>query len=211
MLDNLKKKVVQIAKESEKWGLCIPKAGNFSIRDHETGYVLITPTGVTRDMLDYTHIIVMDLEGNIIDVEDKNVKPTVEGVLHLQVYKERKDVFGIVHTHSKYASVFAALEENIDSVIFDALHYGGKTALAPYGRPGTDELAKTIIEPIKKADVVIMAKHGVLAVGKDIDKAFLNALYVEQVAEINILAKLYGGKTVQPIPQEEFDALAYHR
>jgi L-ribulose-5-phosphate 4-epimerase len=211
MLDNLKKKVVQIAKESEKWGLCIPKAGNFSMRDPETGYVLITPTGITRDKLDYTHIIVMDLEGNIIDVEDKNVKPTIEGVIHLQAYKEREDVFGIVHTHSKYASVFAALEKDIDPVIFDAFHYGGKTALAPYGRPGTDDLAKTIIEPIKKADIVIMAKHGVLAVGKDIDKAFLNALYAEQVAEINIFAKLYGGKAVQPIPQEEFDALAYHK
>lgn len=211
MLDDLKKKVVQIAKESEKWGLCVPKAGNFSLRDPETGYVLITPTGITRDKLDYTHIIVMDLEGNIIDVEDQHVKPTIEGVIHLQAYKERADVFGIVHTHSKYASIFAAIEKNIEPVIFDAFLYGGNTALAPYGRPGTDELAKTIIEPIKHADIVIMAKHGILAVGKDIDKAFLNALYVEQVAEINIMAKLYSGKPALPIPEEEFEALAYHK
>lgn len=211
MLEEQKKLIVQVARDCETWGLCIPKAGNFSIRDKETGYVLMTPTSVTRQELTYKHIIVMDMDGNIVEKEIENVKPTVEACIHIEAYRQRPDVFGIVHTHSKNASVFAALGKEVPSVIFDAFHYKGKTIIAPYGRPGTDELAETIKEPVKKAEIVLMEKHGVLAVGENIKKAFLNALYVEQVAEIALKVKDYSGIELEPIPQEEFDALLYHR
>lgn len=184
MLEDLKKSVVEVAKKAQDIGLCKHKAGNFSIRDKETGYVVVTPSGIDREKLIYKDVCVVDLDANLIEAET-GLKPTSELLMHLEVYKTREDVHSIVHTHSKFATMFAVLEKEIKPVIYEVLSYGGKVPVAPYGRPGTIELAKSIVEPMKISDVCLMSKHGVLAVDKeDIHEALLKAIYVEEVAEI---------------------------
>lgn len=210
MLENLKKEVIKVARDTEKWGLCLPKNGNFSARDPETGYVVMTPSGAEKDELTPAHIIVCDIEGNIIEKQLETVSPTVEASLHLEAYKRRDDVFGVVHTHSRAASMFAAIGKTVPNLVFDALHYGGKNVLAPYGRPGTPDLVKSVSDSFSEADVILMHKHGVLAVGANIGKAFTKALYIEQVADIAIKAKCYNGFDESTISNEEFEALAYH-
>lgn len=186
MLEILKKQVVKIAKEADKSGLCKHRSGNFSIRDKETGYVVITPSGIDRDELTYHDICVVDLDANVIEIET-SVKPTSELLMHLQIYKTREDINAVVHTHSRFATTFAVLRKPIPAIIFECSNLGLKDAVVPvakYGRPGTTELSDSVIEPIKRADAILLEKHGVVTVDKDLKEALLKAHYVEELAEI---------------------------
>lgn len=207
MLKNLKRKVVEIAKHADESGLCKHKSGNFSVRDRETGYIVITPSGVSREDLSYKDIAVVDIDGNIIELET-NVKPTSELLVHLMAYKTREDIMSVVHTHSHFATAFAVQSKEIKPIVFEALVYGGRVPLAKYGRPGTQDLADSIVEPLKISDACLLEKHGVVAVGKNIDDAYLKANYVEDVAEIYYRALLLGDEPDE-IPQEEFDAVLH--
>ncbi len=203
MLENLKKQVVEIAIRADESGLCKHRSGNFSLKDPETGYIAITPSGVAREDLTYKDIAIVDIEGNIIDLET-NVKPTSELLMHLMAYKCREDAYGVVHTHSHYATAFAVQSKEIQPVVFEALHYGAKTPIAKYGQPGTQDLADSIIEPLKTADVCLLEKHGVLTVADSLEEAYLKAQYVEDTAEIYYYSLQIGGEP-EPVSQSEFD------
>lgn len=183
MLEDLKAKLIEVAREAEACGLCKAKTGNFSIRDEKTGYVIVTPSGIERKDLDAKNICIIDVNGNVIETE-KGIKPSSEVLVHLQIYKTRPDVKAVVHTHSLNATVFAILNKCIPPVVYEAINYGGYVYVAPYGRPGTKELAESVINPLSKSDACLLERHGVIAIGKDIDEAFLKARYVEEVAEL---------------------------
>ncbi|QAT39112.1 class II aldolase/adducin family protein [Clostridium sp. JN-9] len=210
MLENLKKQVVAVAQEADRKGLCKHGSGNFSIRDKETGYVLVTPTGVPREELTYHDICVVDMNGNVIEIET-DVKPTSEVFMHLEAYKCRPEVISVVHTHSRFATTFAVLNKEIPPMVYEAMVYGGVVKVAPYGRPGTKELAESIIEPLKHGDACLLEQHGVVTVdSSDIKKALLKAFYVEEVAEIYYGALVInGGKEPKVIPASEFTAWKY--
>ena len=154
MLENLKKKLVYIAKKAEKEGLCKHKSGNFSIRDIETGYILVTPSAVSREKLSYEDICIVDLNANLIEV-NTSVRPTSELLMHLEAYKCRNDINAVVHTHSKIATAFSVLNKEIPPIVYEVVNVvgnDGRIKVAPYARPGTVELSKSIIEPIQKSD-----------------------------------------------------------
>lgn len=206
MLEDLKKKLTKIAKKAEEEGLCKHKSGNFSIRDTKTGYVLVSPSAVAREDLTYNDICIVDINANLIEA-NANVKPTSELLMHLEVYKCRNDIAAIVHTHSKFATAFSVLNKEIPPIVYEVVNVVGNDGIikvAPYARPGTEELAKSIVEPIKKAEACLMANHGVLAVSDNIDDALLKASYVEEIAEIYYRALLInGGMEPKSISQEE--------
>ncbi|WDV46912.1 class II aldolase/adducin family protein [Clostridiaceae bacterium M8S5] len=213
MLEDIKKKVVSVAKKACESGLCLDGSGNFSIKDEETGYIAITPTKLPRAEMTYHDIIIIDSEGNIVE-NKTGLKPTSETMMHLEAYKTREDINAVVHTHSMYATSFAICSEEIKGVVFEALAYGGKVPLAKYGRPGTSELAKSIIEPLKISDAVLMEKHGALLVDKDIDVALTKATYLEEVAQmyyhsLAIKSFLKSDRPLEAIPEEEFKAWKY--
>jgi L-fuculose-phosphate aldolase len=209
MLENLKKEVVKIAKLADQSGLCRQGSGNFSIRDEETGYVAITPTGVAREELTYHDICIVDLDANVIEIET-NVRPTSETLMHLQAYKTRKDVNAVAHTHSHFATSFAVLSKPILPVVYEAVSYGGYVPVAPYGRPGTRELAESVIEPLKESDACLLESHGVVTVDKELKKALLKAHYVEEVAEMYYRTLLLnGGKEPKVVPKEELRKWEY--
>lgn len=183
MLEQLKKDVIRIAKEAQRLGLCKHKSGNFSLRDKETGLVLITPTGIDRELLVENDIVVMDLEFNILE----GGKPSSESQMHIEVYKTRPDVFGIAHTHSKMGTAFSVLNKPLPPIIYEVTAFNlknGYIPVAPYARPGTIELAKNVAQTAKEADLILMEKHGVIALGQSIDDAFLHVQYIEEVAEV---------------------------
>lgn len=203
MLDLLKEKLINIANQAEKDGLCRHRSGNFSIRDKKTNYILITPSGVKREDLNNEAIIVIDMDGEIIENNSK-YKPSSELPMHLMVYKMREDVYGVCHTHSIFATVFAVISMEIRPIVFEAIGYGIQVPIAKYATPGTKELAESIAEPLKKSDACLLEKHGVLTVGPNLEEAYLKMQYVEDVARINYYT-LVIGKRPQEIPQYEFD------
>lgn len=101
MLEQLKEQVVYVAKEAERLGMCKHKSGNFSMFDPQTGYFVITPSGVDRSILSAEHICVMDLDANVVEWNHED-KPSSEALMHLYVYRERPDIRAVVHTHARH-------------------------------------------------------------------------------------------------------------
>ena len=183
MLQNLKIKLIKIAKDAEKYNLCKEKTGNFSIRDESSGYIIITPSKIKRENLKEENICVVDLNGNEIEVMD-GIRPSSELLLHLEIYKARKDIRSIAHIHSIYATTFAVANKAIPPITYDSANYGGYIYVANYKKTKTIELVKDVIEQLSKSDACLLEKDGVVVVSEDIDDVLLKARYVEEVAEV---------------------------
>jgi L-fuculose-phosphate aldolase len=212
MLEILKKEVCDIAKRAQRDGLCKHKSGNFSARDKETGYVVITPTSVDRELLTPRDMVVMDLDANVIE-NLSGLRPTSESLMHLMIYKTREDVLAVAHTHSVFATSFAVLKKPIPAIVYEVAGMGltkGRVPVAPYGRPGTPALAESVVDAVKEADAFLLAMHGAVAVDKDIYEAFLKAAYVEELAELyHRTLTANGGKEPDSFPQEELKQWEY--
>ena len=211
MLLTLKEQLIRVAREAERCGMCKHKSGNFSILEPETGRVLVTPSGVAREALTPEHICVMDLEAHVVEWDGVH-KPSSETLMHLYIYKERPEVRAIVHTHARYSTAFAALNKPIPPIVYEFAYIGKCTTVpvAPYGRPGTADLAEKVAKTVRHADCCLMQSHGAIAVGGDIDDAFLKAQYIEEVAELyHIMLTATGGKEPVPLAEEELEKWAY--
>lgn len=212
MLEMLKQQVVKYALSAERSGLCKHRAGNFSARDPESGLVCITPTGVDREELSYHDICVVDLDAKVIEAET-GLRPTSETLMHLAAYKSRSDIHAVAHTHSRFATSFAVLKKIIPAIVYEVAALKckkGYIPLAPYGRPGTPELADSIVEPLKIADVALMESHGVIAVDHDLKEALLKAHYVEELAEIYYRTLMINrGNEPPTVPLEELQQWEY--
>lgn len=213
MLETLKKDVCAIAKRAQKDGLCKHKSGNFSARDPETGYVVITPTSVDRELLTPRDMVVMDLDANVLE-NLSGFKPTSESLMHLMIYRQKPDAVAIAHTHSAFATTFALLNKPIPAIVYEVANLGlskARIPVAPYGRPGTTDLADSVIESCKEADCFLLEKHGAVAVdNRDIYEAYLKAAYIEELAELYHHAlTANNGKEPDCFPQEELQKWEY--
>jgi len=213
MLESLKKDVCEIAKRAQRDGLCKHKSGNFSARDLDSGYVVITPTSVDRELLTPRDMVVVDLDANVIE-NLSGLRPTSETLMHLKIYETRNDVLAIAHTHSMYATSFAVLNKPLPAVVYEVASMGlskGRVPVAAYGRPGTPELAQSVVEPVKEADCFLMKGHGAVAVdANDIYEAFLKAAYIEELAQLYFNTLVVGqGKEPEYFPPEELQQWAY--
>ena len=213
MLEDLKLRVMNTAKKAQRDGLCKHKSGNFSARDAETGYVVITPTSVDREDLVVPDMIVMDLDANVIE-NQTGLRPTSESLMHLEIYKTRPDVMAVAHTHSMYATVFAVLNNPVPAVVYEIANLKCSKAripVAPYGRPGTPALAESVVEPCKEADVFLLQGHGAVAVDEtNIEEAYLKAAYIEELSELYHHALTANGcQEPDSFPVEELQSWEY--
>ena len=213
MLEDLKLRVMNTAKKAQRDGLCKHKSGNFSARDAETGYVVITPTSVDREDLVVPYMIVMDLDANVIE-NQTGLRPTSESLMHLEIYKTRPDVMAVAHTHSMYATVFAVLNKPVPAVVYEIANLKCSKAripVAPYGRPGTPALAESVVEPCKEADVFLLQGHGAVAVDEtNIEEAYLKAAYIEELSELYHHALTANGcQEPDSFPVEELQSWEY--
>ncbi len=203
LLKELRQRVIDTALKAQKEKLIPLTMGNFSARDKETGYVCITPSGMEYDKLTPSDIVVMDVDGNVAEGDRK---PSIETPLHCAVYRRRSDVFGVSHTHSVFATAWAACNEGIPVVVAElAALIGGPVECAIYKPMGSLELAETAAIRLKDRHAILLANHGVLAVGHDIEAAFANSVVVEEGAKIAFYARQIG--VMRLIPEEECKAL----
>lgn len=212
MLESLKKEVCEIAKRAQRDGLCKHKSGNFSARDQETGYVVITPTSLDRELLTPRDMVVLDMEAGIIE-NLSGLMPTSESLMHLKIYETRVDAGAIAHTHSAFATTFALLNKPIPAIVYEVATMGltkGRVPVAPYGRPGTTALAESVVDATKEAQCFLMEKHGAVAFDQDIYEAFLKAAYIEELAQLYYRAiTANGGKEPEAFEQQELDGWKY--
>ncbi len=185
----LRRKIVEAFRYLESIGVNFGYSGNISARLSEEE-ILVSPSGVRKSELKPEELIVVDLSGRVVRGSGK---PSVELPTHLAIYKARRDVNAIVHVHPVYASVFAVLRESIPPVLEETVIYiGGEIRVADYAPTGTAELGERVVEALGDRSAVILANHGVIAVGRSIDEAVDIAVYVERAAKIYLLARLAG-------------------
>lgn len=173
--------IIDISNEIYGKGLVSGKAGNISARfKSEIGDVVaITPTLKSLSNLNEEDIVLVDLNGNILT----KGKPSSEVNMHLEIYKKRPDVNGIVHTHSPYATGFAHSSKKIKRYEGFGEIKVPYLAEIDYQKPGSDELANNASEGLGKEDVLVLKKHGVICVGENLKEAELLAVFVEETAK----------------------------
>lgn len=181
--------VVRACHELLATGLVRGTSGNVSVRDPDSGTIAITPTGLAYPGMRDSDVAVLSPDG---DQLDGALRPTSEVALHLGVYRARPDVGAVVHTHSMFATTFAVLGEQIPPVHYLIVRAGEAVPVAPYARYGTAELAESCVRALGSGFAVLLANHGVVAVGTDLSAAMAVAEAVEYTAELAWRARQMG-------------------
>lgn len=197
-INKLKMEILEAGKRMLHKGLVIGTSGNISIKISGEDKIVITPSQIAYDKIGVNDIIVVDFKKNVLEGDRS---PSVETGMHIGVYETRPDVGAIVHTHSVYASAIASLGKTIPPFLDDiVLMLGGEIEVAEYGMPGSKELAENAVRALGKKNAVLLANHGSLCCGKNLEGAFVNAELVERAAKIFILSSLLGKP--KNLPQE---------
>ncbi|HKJ26222.1 MAG TPA: L-ribulose-5-phosphate 4-epimerase [Anaerolineales bacterium] len=198
MLTELREIVWKCNLELPKNDLVKMTSGNVSGRDPGTGLVVIKPSGVRFEELTPDHMVVVDMDGNVVEGD---YKPSTDKDTHLYVYARRSDVLGMVHTHSPYASIFAVLGEPIPACLTTCAMLGGEVPLGGYAPIGGEDIGKEIIEKIGRSLAIVMQNHGVFTIGSSAQEATKMAVEVEEIAKITHFAMLRG-KPIQLTGQQ---------
>jgi L-ribulose-5-phosphate 4-epimerase len=206
MLESLREQVWKLHLELPKNELVKWTGGNVTARDPATGYVVIKPSGVRYEDLRPEHMVILDADGKIVE---GNLKPSSDTASHLYIYRHRPDVNGVVHTHSPYATAFAALGRPIP-VYLTAMadEFGGPVPCGGFALIGGEQIGQVVVESIGSSPAVLLKNHGVFTIGKTAEAAVKAAVMVEDVAQTVWLALQLG----QPdeIPLEDVAKL-HHR
>ncbi|MBC8253153.1 MAG: L-ribulose-5-phosphate 4-epimerase [Ardenticatenia bacterium] len=203
MLEELRQGIRDLHMELPRTQLVTWTGGNVSGRDPDTGYVVIKPSGVRYEDMKPEHMVVVDLQGQIIEGDLKYSSDTAS---HLYIYRHRSDVGGVVHTHSPYATAFAAVGQSIP-VCLTAMadEFGGTIPCAGFALIGGEEIGRQVVEHIGDSPAVLLKNHGVFTVGPTSLAAVKAAVMVEDVARTVWLAKQLGEPDV--IPEEAVRSL----
>lgn len=190
MLEQLKEQLYTLHLELPKNDLVKWTGGNVSARDPESGLVVIKPSGVRYEDLRPEDHVVVTLDGEIVEGD---LKPSSDTASHLYIYRHRPDICGIVHTHSPYATAFAAVGKPIPCCLTAiADEFGGSIPVAGFALIGSEAIGKQVIDHIGRSPAVLLKQHGVFTVGKDATTAVKAAVMTEDVAKTVWLAMQIG-------------------
>lgn len=190
MLEMLREQVWKLHLELPRNGLVVWTGGNLSARDTDSGYVVIKPSGVRYEDLRPEHLVILDLDGNRVEGD---LKPSSDAASHLYIYRHRPDVNGVVHTHSPYATAFAAQGRPIP-VILTAIadEFGGPIPCGGFALIGGEQIGKVVVETIGNCPAVLLKNHGVFTVGPTAEAALKAAVMTEDAARTVWLALQLG-------------------
>jgi L-ribulose-5-phosphate 4-epimerase len=205
IVDQLKEEVARLHAELPRNDLVVWTAGNVSARVPGADLLVIKPSGVSYDELTPEAMVVCDLEANLVEGERA---PSSDTAAHAYVYKHMPQVGGVVHTHSDYATAWAARREPIPCVLtMIADEFGGDIPIGPFALIGDDSIGRGIVETLQnsRSRAVLMANHGPFTIGRDARDAVKAAVMVEDVARTVHLSRQLG----EPVPMatEDIDRL----
>jgi L-fuculose-phosphate aldolase len=183
------KEIIRVSHYIYNKNLAPGKSGNISARFEENGLqkVAITRSGVAKKNVAEEDVIIIDLDGNVLE---GNQRPSSETLLHLEVYKNRDDINGIVHGHPPYSTGFSMSNKPLKWLEgFGEI----KKAFIPsvkYSKPGSRELAENTAEVMKNEDMVVLKNHGIVAAGMNLDEAITMAEFIEDIAKTQFVASI---------------------
>ena len=194
MLEKLRQELAALHQELPLNGLVAWTGGNISARDPETDRVVIKPSGVRYENLTANKLVVVDLDGQVLEGE---LKPSSDTATHLYIYRHRQDVGGIVHTHSTFATAFAAVGKPIPAVLTAICdEFGGPIPVGGFAPIGGEEIGQEVVKSIGDSKAILMQNHGVFTIGENATSAVKSAVMVEDAARTVYHALQLG----EPIP-----------
>ena len=183
--------IIRTGIEMAKTNLVVGTWGNISRRIDGEDLIAITPSGMDYFSLKPEDIVILNMNGEVVD---GNRKPSIEYNLHLEVYRQRKDVGAVVHTHSTYCTAFAIARKAILGTAEDLVQIvGGDVRVSEYALPGSMELAHNAVKALEGRNAVILANHGALAAGKNLAESLKISMILEKSAQATICAQMLGG------------------
>jgi L-ribulose-5-phosphate 4-epimerase len=201
--------VARLHEELVRYELVIWTGGNISGRVPGADLFVIKPSGVSYDDLAPENMILCDLDGTVIaNTPGWERSPSSDTAAHAHVYRNMPDVNGVVHTHSTYATAWAARGEAIPCVITAmADEFGGEIPVGPFAIIGDESIGEGVVATLTghRSRAVLMQNHGVFTIGKDAKDAVKAAVMAEDVARTVHIARQ--GGPLLPIPQASIDAL----
>jgi L-ribulose-5-phosphate 4-epimerase len=205
-VEAVRHEVCALHAELVRYALVVWTAGNVSARVPDSDLMVIKPSGVGYDELTPHRMIVCDLDGMRVEGD---LAPSSDTAAHAYVYRHRPDVGGVVHTHSTYASAWAARGEAVPCVLTAmADEFGGEIPVGPFALVGGDDIGRGIVETLAghRSPAVLMRNHGVFTIGATARAAVKAAVMTEDVARTVHLARAYG----EPVPIAARDVAALH-
>ena len=205
LVAELREIVSDLHAELPRNGLVVWTSGNVSARVPGADLMVIKPSGVGYDDLTPESMVVCDLDGNPVS---DGYTPSSDTATHAYVYRHMPEVGGVVHTHSTYATAWAALGEPIPCVVTAmADEFGGEIPVGPFALIGSDEIGRGVVATLSghRSPAVLMRSHGVFTIGPTVRDAVKAAIMCEDVARAVHAARLLGHP--EPLPQDQVDAL----
>ena len=186
----LRRQIVEKSFQAYRAGLFAGTSGNMSAYCRAENIMYITPTSVRYETMKPDDVVAMRLDGTVLGGEKQ---PSSEWRMHAAVYRAFPDTGAVFHTHSPHATAFAVVHRPIPATLIE-MHFflGGDVPCAKYARPGTDAVGENAAAVLAGKGGCLLENHGVLAVGRDLDEAYLRAEYIEDAAKIYILANTLG-------------------
>ena len=200
-----REEVCKLHAELTRWNLVVWTAGNVSQRLHSADLMVIKPSGVRYDRLTPDDMVVCDLDGVLVDGDHS---PSSDTAAHAYVYRHMPEIYGVVHTHSTYATAWAARGEEIPCVLtMMGDEFGGPVPVGPFAIIGDDSIGRGIVETLRdsRSPAVLMQNHGPFTIGKTAEAAVKAAAMVEEVAHTVYVARQLGDPL--PIAQDLIDRL----
>jgi L-ribulose-5-phosphate 4-epimerase len=204
-ITSVREEVARLHAELPRNGLVVWTAGNVSARVPGADLAVIKPSGVSYDELDADAMVVVDFDGNLVEGD---YSPSSDTAAHAYVYKHMAHVNGVVHTHSAYATAWAARREPIPCALtMMADEFGGDIPVGPFALIGDDSIGRGIVETLagSRSSAVLMRSHGPFTVGRNAKAAVKSAVLLEDIARTVHIARQLG--TPLPIEQRDIDSL----
>ena len=201
MFEKEKKEMVEAGKKLDRYGLIALSGGNLSWR-MPTGEILITPSGMIYEEMVPSDVLVVDLDGNILE---GTRKASVDTVALLYIYQKRRDVNAVIHTHQPYATAIGLVEDEIVcnlTTLANATR--GSVKVAPYTSAASLEMGVAAVDYLGDQLAVVLKHHGVIAIGDSLKQALYACVYLEEAAKTITMAQSFK-KEMALLKQEEID------
>lgn len=210
LLAELREQVIEVGLEAHRRGIVHGTAGNFSIRDPETGLIAISPSGMPYGTMTTADVCIVDLDAKVCD---GHRRPSSETPMHTMIMRQRPDVAAIVHTHSHYCTVVSTFKPCLPPILTETvLVLGPRVPVTRYGETGTPDIGHSILEVMTpESRAVIMKNHGLICFGQTFEQGLLYAMIAEEAARVYINAlAANGGREPDYVPEHLIEKMTAH-
>lgn len=199
MYDKEKREIINAGLALKEYNLIALSGGNVSMR-LPNGQLLVTPSGMAYDGMVEDDVVVMDIDGTVVEGERR---PSVDSLALLHVYKNMKRVNAIIHTHQVYATAISLVFDKVPNAVTTLANAcAGEVQVAPFSSAASLQMGIETVEHIGDSNAIILKNHGVITVGKNLKEALYAAVYLEDAVKTYFVAKSMGEPTL--LSDEQF-------